>query len=393
MIIVISRVLFAMSAAACLLGLSACTSLPTQGPLASEVVAQVSQDELARYLIVDVDERTAEIVRRRRGDTFQGRFGDGRPVPVQRVGVGDGITVTIWEAAGGGLFSSPVVDRTGTGSRSVTIPDQVVSNDGAITVPYAGRIRVVGLTPQQIEAQIVSQLTGKAIEPQALVTISRNVSNTATVTGEVTSGARVPLTVRGDRVLDVISAAGGIRAPVHETYINLLRAGRSVTVPMQAILNNPVENIFVLPGDVITAVRQPQTYTAFGATFRNAVIPFESVELTMEEAIAKAGGLLALQADPDGVFLFRFEPVSLAKELDPTRAVQPGSAVVPVVYKMSMRDARSYFHARRFPVQNKDIIYVSSAPLTEVQKLLFLIGNVTGIVTGGVSVRSTLRAP
>ncbi|HJQ57119.1 MAG TPA: polysaccharide biosynthesis/export family protein [Vineibacter sp.] len=385
------RVLLSLSAAAALAVLTGCGSLPSQGPLAADVVAQVSQDELARYLVVDVDERTAEIVRKRRGDTFQGRFGDGRPVPVQRIGVGDGVTVTIWEAAGGGLFSSPVVDRTGTGSRSVTIPDQVVSNDGAITVPYAGRIRVVGMTPPQVEAQVVTQLAGKAIEPQALVTISRNVSNTATVTGEVTAGARVPLTVRGDRLLDIISAAGGIRAPVHETYINLLRGGRSVTVPMQAVLNNPAENIYVLPGDVITAVRQPQTYTAFGATFKNAVISFESIELTMEEAIAKAGGLLELQADPDGVFLFRYEPVGLAKELDPTRQVQPGAAVVPVVYRMSMRDARSYFHARRFPMQNKDIIYVSSAPLTELQKLLFLVGSVTGIVTSGSAVRATLR--
>ena len=385
------RVLLSLSAAAALAVLTGCGSLPSQGPLAADVVAQVSQDELARYLVVDVDERTAEIVRKRRGDTFQGRFGDGRPVPVQRIGVGDGVTVTIWEAAGGGLFSSPVVDRTGTGSRSVTIPDQVVSNDGAITVPYAGRIRVVGMTPPQVEAQVVTQLSGKAIEPQALVTISRNVSNTATVTGEVTAGARVPLTVRGDRLLDIISAAGGIRAPVHETYINLLRGGRSVTVPMQAVLNNPAENIYVLPGDVITAVRQPQTYTAFGATFKNAVISFESIELTMEEAIAKAGGLLELQADPDGVFLFRYEPVGLAKELDPTRQVQPGAAVVPVVYRMSMRDARSYFHARRFPMQNKDIIYVSSAPLTELQKLLFLVGSVTGIVTSGSAVRATLR--
>lgn len=385
------RVLSFLALVGVLTSLGACGSLPSQGPMASEVVSQVSRDELSRYLVVDVDERAADIVRRRRGDSFQGRFGNGRPSPAQRIGVGDGVTVTIWEAAAGGLFSSPVVDRAGTGSRSVTIPDQVVAQDGSITVPYAGRIRVIGMTPPQVEAQVVTQLTGKAIEPQALVTISRNISNTATVTGEVTAGARVPLTVRGDRVLDVLSAAGGIRAPAHETYINLLRAGRSVTVPMQAILNNPAENIFILPGDVLTAIRQPRTFTAFGATMKNAVIPFEQVEVTMEEAIAKAGGLLELQADPDGVFLFRFEPVALARELDPTRAIQPGATVVPVVYKLSMRNARSYFHARQFPMQNKDILYVSGAPLNEVQKLLILVGTVTNVVTGGAIIRSTIR--
>jgi len=385
------RVSTVLAAAGLSLSLAACGNLPTQGPLASDVVSQVSKDELSRYLIVDVDERIAQIVQQRRGDSFRGRFGDGRPAPYQRVGVGDGISVTIWESAPGGLFSSPIVDRASTGSRSVNIPDQVVAQDGSITVPYAGRIRVLGLTPPQIEEQVVVQLTGKAIDPQALVTVSRNISNTATVTGEVVSGARVPLTVRGDRVLDVLSSAGGIRAPIHETYITLLRGGSSVSVPMQAIINNPSENIFVQPGDVITAVRQPTTFTAFGATARNAVIPFEQIEISMEEAIAKAGGLLDVQADPDGVFLFRFEPVALAQQLDPARVVQPGTQVVPVVYKISMRNARSYFYARQFPMQNKDILYVSAAPLNEVQKVLTMIGSVTGLVSTGTVVRSSFR--
>jgi polysaccharide export outer membrane protein len=344
-----------------------------------------------RYLVVDVDGRTADIVRRNRADSFMGRFGDGRPAPFQRVGVGDGLTVTIFEAAPGGLFSSPIVDRVNTGSRSITIPDQVVAQDGAITVPYAGRVPVLGLTPPQIEAEVVNRLTGKAIEPQALVTLSRNVSNTATVTGEVTAGARVPLSVRGDRVLDVIAVAGGIRAPAHETFINLLRGGRSVTVPMQAIVNNPSENIFVLPGDVITAIRQPQTFTAFGATLRNAVIPFEQVDITMEEAIAKAGGLLDLQADPDGVFLFRFEPAAVARELDPSRDVPDGASMVPVAYRVSMRNAGAYFHARQFPIQNKDILYVSNAPLTDVQKVLTVLGSITSLVTGGAIIRNQVR--
>ena len=89
------------------------------------------------------------------------------------------------------------------------------------------------------------------------------------VTGEVTTGGRVPLTVRGDRILDVVALAGGVRAPVHETFITLSRGGRSVTVPMQALLQQPRENIFVRPADTLTLVRTPQTYSVFGAAGRN----------------------------------------------------------------------------------------------------------------------------
>ena len=97
--------------------------------------------------------------------------------------------MTVWEAAAGGLFSAPALGGVTTGSHSSIIPPQVVARDGSITVPYAGRILVLGLTPPQVESAIVERLSGKAIEPQALVSLSGNVSNTVTLTGEVTSGA------------------------------------------------------------------------------------------------------------------------------------------------------------------------------------------------------------
>ena len=126
------------------------------------------------------------------------------------------MSVTVWEAASGGLFSSTAISGVTAGSHSAAIPDQVVGRDGDITIPYAGRVHVAGLTPKQVESTIVARLIGKAIEPQALVTVPRNIANTVTVTGEVVNGARVPLSAQGDRIQDVIAAAGGIRVPVHE---------------------------------------------------------------------------------------------------------------------------------------------------------------------------------
>jgi polysaccharide export outer membrane protein len=258
------------------------------------------------------------------------------------------------------------------------IPPQVVARDGSITVPYAGRIRVVGLTPPQVEVAIVERLSGKAIEPQALVSVSGNISNTVTVTGEVTAGARVPLTTRGDRILDVIASAGGIKAPVHATFIALTRGNTTVQVPMQALLNNPRENIYVRPGDILTAVLDPQTFTAFGSTFRNALVTFDAVGITLEEAVAKAGGLLDATADPQGVFVMRVEPASVARQLNPEYPIAPGQRLVNIVYRVNLKDASTYFLARRFPVRNKDVIYVAASPSTELQKALVLFNSVLG---------------
>jgi polysaccharide biosynthesis/export protein len=363
----------------------ACSTLPGSGPTKQQVIEQETAEN-GLFTIIELNSATAAILQTRQLPSFRGQFGDYRPAPDQRIGTGDSLTVTIFEAAAGGLFSAPAVDRLGPGSRSAVIPEQIVSRDGSITVPYAGRVRVAGLRPQDVERTIVERLKGKAIEPQALVAITRNASNVVTVSGEVGSGALVPLNVRGQRLLDVIALAGGVRSPAHETFVNMSRGGRSVQVPFQTILSRPAENVFVRPGDVVTLLRAPITFTAVGATGQNAVIPFGQVTISLEEAVAKAGGLLDFRADPEGVFVLRYEPVTLVRKLLGRTDALPGQhGMTPVVYKVNLRDANALFLARLFYISDKDIIYVANAPLAEVQKLFTLIST---LVSPAASVRT-----
>lgn len=371
-----------------------CSTLPSQGPSALEVVQQgtpVDPELAPRFLITDLNEYSVGVLEHTPLPTLAARFGDHRAPPSPLIGVGDSVTVTVWEAAAGGLFSAPALGGVTTGSHSSIIPDQVVARDGSITVPYAGRVRVVGLTPPQVEAAIVERLSGKAIEPQALVSVSRNISNTVTVNGEVTAGARVPLSTRGDRILDVIASAGGVRSPVHATFIALSRGNQTVQVPMQALLTHPQENIYLRPGDVLTVVLDPQTFTAFGATGRNALVNFDAVGITLEEAVAKAGGLLDFSADPQGVFLMCVEPASVARQLNPDYPIAPGQRFVNVVYRVNLKDAGTYFLARRFAVRNKDVMYVASSPSTELQKALSLFSTLTSPALSAASAATLLK--
>ncbi len=122
--------------------------------------------------------------------------------------------MTIWEAGAGGLFSAPLqMDRFSPGSRTATIPEQAVARDGTISVPYAGRIVVAGRTGAQVQAAIERQLQDKAIQPQVLVTVSRPIANTVAVTGEVAGGGRIPLSTKGDRLLEVIAARAASAPP------------------------------------------------------------------------------------------------------------------------------------------------------------------------------------
>jgi polysaccharide biosynthesis/export protein len=368
--------------------------LPGSGPSAAEIegAGHPRSREDIRFALIQVTPTVVAAMEKWEVPSLHGGFGQQTSVPGQTIGVGDSIQIVIWEAASGGLFSSAVTDRTSPGSRSTTIPEQIVGNDGAVTVPYVStRVRAAGRTPSQVEQAIVEALKGKAIEPQAVVTVTKNVSNTVTVIGEVTNGARVPLTLRGDRILDVVAAAGGVRVPTREVSLTLIRHQKSVRVPMQAILQDPRENIPVEPGDVITVARDPLTFTAVGATAQSDVIPFENVGFTLEEAIGKAGGLNDQRADPQGVFVIRFEPGGQYDSLGFERAMPVQDNQVPVIYRLNMRDSNAFFLARRFPMRNKDILFVSNSSVAEMQKLFAVLSTLIVPGTTAATVTAAVR--
>ncbi|MFD6316501.1 polysaccharide export protein [Methylorubrum populi] len=374
---------------------SGCSILPAAGPTTSAIEngADVATAEglFARYEIIDVTPAIVEALRTRPLDSLLVTFGDNRPALEPVIGVGDYVAVQVWEAGSGGLFSGPLVaDRFSAGSKSALIPEQVVGPDGGITVPYAGRIKVVGRRTQDVQALIETELAGKAIQPQVLVSVTKPVSQSATVTGEGAMGMRVPLSGRGDRLLDVIAQAGGVRTPVAETFVRLSRGNRTVTVPMSTVVANPRENIFVRPSDTLTLVRDPQTFLSVGALGSTTEVPFSADGLTLSQALARAAGLREAQADPAGVFVFRYEPSAVVRRLRPNSPLL-ASPQVPVVYRVNLRDAQGLFLTQSFRMRNRDLVYVSSSPFAELGKVLGVFSTVTAPVAAGASVYSVAR--
>ncbi len=378
------------SAAAVALALGACSTVPNSGPTRANVVSTSTASDNP-YLLIRVSDFVTQKLASFPGPSLYGKFGDYRGPIEQRIGVGDTVIVNVFEAASGGLFSQPVSTADTTGSHSATVPPQVVQRDGTITVPYAGPVEVVGKTTPEVEKIIVDKLTGKAIEPQAIVTISQPIFSSITVTGESVKGGRLPLSTKGDHLLDVIAEAGGITSPANQTFLELTRRGRTVRVPFQTLLNTPRENIYARPGDVLTVVRYPLSFTAFGATLRNSVINFDALGISLEEAVAQAAGLVDDRADPEGVFIFRYEPISVVRDFPGLTANQAALNLVPTVYIINMRDPASLLLARKFSVHDKDILYVSNSPINDLQKFLGIVSTVTGPVISIGTLAASLR--
>ena len=290
------------------------------------------------------------------------------------VGAGDVIEVSVWEAPPAALFGSGTLDpRSGPSTTRVTaLPEQMVNSDGIINVPFAGLINATGRSPQQIEKDITQRLKGKANQPQVLVRVIKNNTSNVTIVGEVTASTRMPLTARGERLLDALAAAGGTRQPVGKVTLQITRGNQVQALPLDTIIRDPRQNIVLRAGDVVTSLFQPLSFTVLGATGKNEELNFEAQGISLAQALARAGGLQDSRADAEGVFIFRLESPAALDLAGRTVTTTP-EGKIPVIYRVNLKDPASFFVAQGFPIQNRDVLYVSNAPAAELQKFLTLI--------------------
>lgn len=355
-----------------LLVLSACATLPSGGP-SSRAIARCQNCAVgdSRITLVDL---TAPIVSRaaesNQTATFAERLGDGE-VASAALKRGDIVNIEIWEAPpavlfGGGLAN--IGSGASAGRNSVTL-EQMIDNDGRIMVPFAGRLLAAGKTPVQLGSAIDASLAGKAHDPQTVVRVTRASSSSVTVIGEVASSTRVPLTPKGERLLDALAAAGGTRQAVGRMTLQITRGTTVATMPLEAVIADPHQNIRMQSDDVLTAIYQPFSFTSLGATGKNEEVQFEATGITLSQALGRVSGLQDMRADIRGVFVFRMEAPQV---IDPTSTAK---TLMPVIYRIDLHDPSMFFLAQRFPIRNKDILYVSNAPLADVQKFVSVIAS------------------
>lgn len=321
---------------------------------------------------------------------FAANLGGATPIGT-RVGVGDALEVTIWEAAPAALFGTTNIgSRIGSEietSRSNTLPVIEVGPSGTITIPFAGQVPAAGRTLRQIEQEIVARLSGRAHLPQAIVRIARNATLNVTVLGDVKSPQRVPLTPRGERLLDVIAQAGGTNQSLEKMTIQVTRGGVVQRMAARTVVQDPRQNIVLQSDDVVTAFYQPYSFTVLGAAGKNDEVRFEGVGLTLSQALGRIGGLQDDRADPRGVFLFRWERPELLGEM--AAGLQPNAeGRVPVIYRADMKRPDTYFATQRFKMRDGDVMYVANSRLSDLQRFVNIVAS---SVLPVATVRNTVR--
>lgn len=346
--------------------LSACASLPVSGPTGAAVEnAARSGSNPTPFEIVEVQasEQIPPVLPPKAPAV------PALPPPASdTIGLGDVLDIAIYEAgvtlfAGGGarsaLNTAAPSSITG-GAQAEHLPLQRVNDAGYVFVPYAGRLRAAGHTPEELADLISRKLKGLSQNPQVMVSIATTISNTVIIGGEVARPGRLVLNTNHETLSDAIALAGGYRGEAKDLSVRITRRDGDHEYRLSDVLRSSDGDMPVVPGDRIELLRKPQTFSVLGAPNKVEHMTFPAPSVSLAEAVAAAGGANPSAGNAKAIFVFRFDNWASGEK--------------PIVYHLNMMKPGAYFLSQRFMMRDKDVLYIGNAGANQPTKLVQLIG-------------------
>ncbi len=354
------------------IGISAC-GLPRTGPNKNEIYkGSVLKEGDAFIITVNSTVTRATAVVPALG--FGSSFTSAGVVGSDTISAGDTLGLTVFE----NVKDDPLLGNTG--QRVSSLAEVQVDGQGYIFVPYAGRIKAAGQTPEGLRLAITRKLDTQTPDPQVSVQRLAGDGSTVSVSGAIGAQGVLPIE-RPTRTLSaMIASAGGVTINPETAIIRVTRGTQTGQVWLEDLYANPSMDIALRSGDKIVVEEDTRNFVALGATGTQSLVPFETQTLSAIEAIAIVGGLNSSLADPTGVFVFRNEPADIAN------AVLGRSDLVGdqrFVYVLDLTQPTGMFEARDFLVRDGDTVYVTEAPYVQWTKTL-------SAITGSTAAADTL---
>tara|TARA_R110000868_G_scaffold101560_1_gene279551 strand:+ start:3507 stop:4655 length:1149 start_codon:yes stop_codon:yes gene_type:complete len=349
-----------------LAGLAGCATLPSSGPTGGQIEKSAAAPKGGSPIRLIQINSIMDLPHGGVSTMPAPQLPDIAPPPTDLVGPGDVLDINIYEAgvslfsgsAGGGASESQMAATPGVQVQK--LPPTRINDLGDISIPYAEKLHVAGLTVGEVESMVRNSLRSLSQNPQVLITVSQAITNSIIVGGEVAKPGRLVLQTNRETLSDVVALAGGYRGSAKDLTLRITRGGKNVDVRMNDLVDNPALDVRAYPGDRLILINNPRTYSVLGAPGRVEQVPFSRSAVSLAEAIATAGGVNPGVGNPAAIFVFRYVRDEQGNE-------------VPMVYHLNMMKTGSYFVAQRFAMQDKDVLYFGNAAANQPSKLIQLI--------------------
>lgn len=356
-----------LGALACLPLASAC-GLPRPGPNKREIFAG-SVLNGGDAFIVTVNPRVTRATAVLPSFGFSSAFQNAGLVGSDTLAPGDTLGITIFE----NVKDDPLLGNTG--QRVSALTEVQVDGQGNIFIPYAGKIKAAGQTPEGLRQTITRKLDAQTPDPQVMVTRLAGDGSSVTISGAVAGSGTFPIEGPTRTLSSMLAKAGGVSIPPAVAIVRVTRGRQTGKVWLKDLWASPALDIALRPGDQIIIEQDERKFTALGATGGQALVGFESETLSAIEAIATVGGLQTAAADPTGVFVFRNEPEAIANIVLGRKDLRGDQRIV---YVLDLTQPNGMFEARDFLIRDGDTLYVTEAPYVQWNKTLSALTGATG---------------
>lgn len=362
-----------------LVALSGCASLPSTGPTGSQIENTANNIEDHGLNIAIVPVKTIAAIPSAM-KPLEWQLSEFETQPTDTITAGDVLSITIFEA-GVALFSGDAPSATTAGGgfdpsvRSQTLPPRRVDDYGYIDIPYVGRVEVSGSTIADAERQIRSRLRGLSQDPQVVVARAEVVGNSIIIGGEVAKPGRMILQTNRESFADIVALSGGYRGQLRDLVLQVERSEEVARLRLSDIMSSPYSRLRAFPGDRLTVLADPMTFSVLGASGRVQQTPFTRERMSVVEAIAMAGGPRDDSGDPQAIFLFRFAGKDNSE---------------PTVYHFNMMEAPTFFLAQQFFMRDKDVLYFGNSASNQPRRLIQTISQLFAPIVTATTLTNNL---
>lgn len=346
------------SAAACVL-LTACTSLspgiqfgqshPSTSQLASDDQIKSEIRPITPKLVRQEREAREQLVTENISALMS-------PATAYTISPGDVLQIVVWdhpELSASMMPAAPlgVVGAAGVAASPLALQQSgfEIDQGGMLEFPYAGKLNVAGLTPEQAHTQLTKKLAIYLKNPKVSLRVLSYRSKRVYLDGEVKLPGVQPINDIPMTLLEAINRAGGMLPTADQSRIVITRAGKTYQINMPLLVQRGVNpaSIMLVSGDVVRVLsREESKIFVSGEVTSPRALTMRNGRLTLNEALGESGGINPVSGDARQVYVVRRDSSQ------------------SVVYQLDANAPGALAMAEGFELNPKDVVYVAATPLT-----------------------------
>lgn len=346
------------SAAACVL-LTACTSLspgiqfgqshPSTSQLASDDQIKSEIRPITPKLVRQEREAREQLVTENISALMS-------PATAYTISPGDVLQIVVWdhpELSASMMPAAPlgVVGAAGVAASPLALQQSgfEIDQGGMLEFPYAGKLNVAGLTPEQAHTQLTKKLAIYLKNPKVSLRVLSYRSKRVYLDGEVKLPGVQPINDIPMTLLEAINRAGGMLPTADQSRIVITRAGKTYQINMPLLVQRGVNPAFIMlvSGDVVRVLsREESKIFVSGEVTSPRALTMRNGRLTLNEALGESGGINPVSGDARQVYVVRRDSSQ------------------SVVYQLDANAPGALAMAEGFELNPKDVVYVAATPLT-----------------------------